>query len=62
MHGFMTHLQIERYDDARATLAGWIEEGHLKVHEHRLYGIESVGQAFCDLFAGANFGETIVEL
>lgn len=62
MHGFMTHLQIERYDDARATLARWIEEGHLVVHEHRLHGIESVGQAFCDLFAGVNFGKTIVEL
>jgi NADPH-dependent curcumin reductase CurA len=62
MHGFMTHLQADRYDDARATLADWIEAGHLVIHEHRLQGIERVGQAFCDLFAGANFGKTVVEL
>ncbi len=62
MHGFMTHLQLDRYDEARATLGDWIDQGHLVVHEHRLHGIENVGQAFCDLFAGANFGKTIVEL
>jgi NADPH-dependent curcumin reductase CurA len=62
MHGFMTHLQLPRYDAARAELGRWIEAGHLKVHEHRLHGIESVGRAFCDLFAGANFGKTLVEL
>lgn len=62
MHGFMTHLNLPRYDDARAQLAEWIAAGKLTVHEHRLHGIDNVGQAFCDLFAGANFGKTIVEL
>lgn len=62
MHGFMTHLQLDRYDSARAQLAQWIADGHLVVHEHRLQGIDKVGQAFCDLFAGTNFGKTIVEL
>ena len=62
MHGFMTHLQLDRYDDARSTLADWIDQGDLVVHEHRLQGIENVGKAFCDLFAGINFGKTIVEL
>ena len=62
MHGFMTHLNLARYDEARATMAGWIRDGHLQVHEHRLQGIENVGRAFCDLFAGVNFGKTIVEL
>ena len=62
MHGFMTHLQLPRYDAARRTLSDWIDAGHLKVFEHRLRGIERVGQAFCELFRGANFGKTIVEL
>jgi NADPH-dependent curcumin reductase CurA len=62
MHGFMTHLQLDRYDEARQTLARWIEEGKLRVPEYRLQGIESVGGAFCDLFRGVNFGKTIVEL
>lgn len=62
MHGFMTHMNLDRYDAARAQLAGWIRDGHLQVHEHRLHGIENVGRAFCDLFAGVNFGKTIVAL
>ena len=62
MHGFMTHLQLDRYDDARRALADMIDKGQLVVHEHRLHGIENVGRAFCDLFAGVNFGKTIVEL
>ena len=62
MHGFMTHMNLDRYDAARAELAGWIKDGRLVVHEHRLQGIENVGRAFCDLFAGANFGKTLVEL
>ncbi len=62
MHGFMTHLNLPRYDEARAELAGWIAAGKLVVHEHRLQGIDSVGKAFCDLFAGVNFGKTIVAL
>lgn len=62
MHGFMTHLQLPRYDEARRTLSQWIDEGRLKVHEHRLHGIENVARAFCELFRGVNFGKTIVEL
>ncbi len=62
MHGFMTHLQLARYDQARKVLAGWIDEGRLKVHEHRLSGIENVGRAFCELFRGANFGKTLVAI
>lgn len=62
MKGFMTHLQLERYPEARAVLADWVAQGHLKVPEHRLEGIDQVGQAFCDLFAGVNFGKTIVAL
>lgn len=62
MHGFMTHLQLPRYDEARRVLTGWIEAGRLIVPEYRLHGIDSVPRAFCDLFRGANFGKTVVEL
>ncbi len=62
MHGFMTHLNLARYEETRATMAAWITEGRLVIHEHRLQGIDNVGQAFCDLFEGVNFGKTIVEL
>jgi NADPH-dependent curcumin reductase CurA len=62
VHGLMTHLQLDRYAAARDTLSGWIDDGHLVVYEQRLSGIEKVGKAFCDLFTGSNFGNTVVEL
>lgn len=62
MHGFMTHLQLARYDQARTVLTGWIREGKIVVPEYRLEGIGSVPKAFCDLFRGANFGKTVVAL
>lgn len=62
MQGFMTHLQEHRYPEARAALTGWLQSGELKNVEYRRHGIEEVGRAFCDLFAGNNFGKTIVQL
>lgn len=62
MHGFMTHVQLARYDEAREDIADWIRQGRIVVPEYRLKGIESVGRAFCDLFRGVNFGKTVVEL
>jgi NADPH-dependent curcumin reductase CurA len=62
MHGFMTHLQLPRYEEARAEITGWIQAGKITVPEYRLDGIESVPRAFCDLFRGANFGKTVVTL
>ena len=62
MQGFFAHTQTDRYPAARAQLAEWLEEGKLKAPEYMLQGIESVGQAFSDLFAGQNFGKTVVKL
>jgi NADPH-dependent curcumin reductase CurA len=62
MEGFMTHLMEERYDEARRQLLDWIDAGKLVNVEHMLEGIENVGVAFCDLFAGRNFGKTVVRL
>lgn len=62
MQGFMTHLQLDRYDAARAELGQWITAGRLVVPEYRLEGIEAVSRAFCDLFRGANFGKSVVAL
>jgi len=62
MQGFFTHTQVERYPEAREALSNWVTDGELVVPEYRLQGIEQVGPAFCDLFAGRNFGKTVVEL
>lgn len=62
IQGFMTHFRHARYPEARQALAELLRSGRLKNPEHRLHGIDAVPQAFCDLFAGRNFGKTIVSL
>jgi NADPH-dependent curcumin reductase CurA len=62
VEGFMTHFRHDRYDEAREQLSQWLREGVIQSPEHRLDGIENVGKAFADLFAGENFGKTIVAL
>lgn len=62
VEGFMTHFRHERYDEARQQLSQWLRNGVIQSPEHRLEGIENVGKAFADLFAGENFGKTIVAL
>jgi hypothetical protein len=62
MEGFMTHLNHDRYPEARRQLLAWISEGKLRNTEYMLHGIENVGIAFCDLFEGRNVGKTVVRL
>jgi NADPH-dependent curcumin reductase CurA len=62
VEGFMTHFRHDRYDEAREQLSKWLRNGVIQSPEHRLEGIENVGKAFADLFAGENFGKTIVAL
>lgn len=62
MEGFMTHFNHDRYPEARRQLLTWIGEGRLHSTEYMLEGIDNVGVAFCDLFAGRNVGKTIVHL
>ena len=62
LEGFMTHTKLDRYDEARDALAGWLASGQLKKFEAKYYGVESCGQAFSDLFAGENYGKTIVQV
>lgn len=60
VQGFMTHFRHDRYEEARDQLSHWLREGIIQSPEHRLDGIETVGRAFAELFAGENFGKTIV--
>lgn len=62
MRGFFAHTQVQRYPQARAVLGGWLDSGELLAPEYLLHGIEQVGPAFCDLFAGRNFGKTVVKV
>jgi NADPH-dependent curcumin reductase CurA len=62
MRGFLTHTQAHRYPEARAERTRWIQAGDIVAPEYLLAGIDQVGQAFSDLFAGRNFGKTVVKL
>jgi len=62
LQGFMTHFRHARYPEAREALATLLRSGKLKNPEHRLQGLDAVPLAFCDLFAGRNFGKTVVSL
>lgn len=62
MEGYMTHLLHDRYPEARRQLLDWVETGQLVNVEYMLEGIENVPIAFCDLFAGRNFGKTLVRV
>ena len=61
IEGFLTHTKVDRYDEARSKLSTWLKEGQLLSFEHTYDGIESCGEAFADMFAGSNYGKTIVK-
>ena len=61
IEGFLTHTKVDRYDEARSMLSKWLSEGRLVSFEHMYEGIECCGQAFADLFAGKNYGKTLVK-
>ena len=62
LEGFMTHLQVERYPEAREQLLSWISQGQLKSVAEEYEGVENCGVAFANLFAGVNFGKSVVRV
>jgi len=62
MQGFMTHTQVDRYPEARRQLSAWLAAGQIRAIEQMYQGVENCGVAFSDLFAGRNFGKTVVRV
>ena len=62
LQGFMTHLQLERYPEARGQLTAWMKKGQIKSITHEYDGVAQCGHAFADLFSGKNFGKTLVRV
>jgi NADPH-dependent curcumin reductase CurA len=62
LQGFLTHTQLDRYPEARAQLSTWLASGEVKNHEYMYQGVEQCGIAFSDMFAGKNFGKTVVKV
>jgi len=62
LQGFLTHTQLDRYPEARAQLSAWLASGELVNHEYLYQGVDQCGVAFSDMFAGKNFGKTVVKV
>mgnify|MGYP001943113260 CR=1 FL=1 len=62
MEGFVVFDYAQRYGEAIAQMAGWIQGGQLKHREHIVEGIENCPEALRMLFAGANQGKLIVQV
>jgi NADPH-dependent curcumin reductase CurA len=62
MQGFLTTDFAARYEEAIASLAGWIREGKLKYREDILQGIEAAPASIAKLYAGENNGKLIIKL
>lgn len=62
IQGFMTHHNVDRYDEARDQLIAWVASGELTCCEQLYEGVSSCGTAFSGLFAGQNFGKSVVKV
>jgi len=60
MEGFVVGDFVDRADEARAALGGWIDSGALKVRVDLRHGFDAIPGAFVDLFSGRNAGTLIV--
>lgn len=62
MEGFLLHDFEERFDEARAALAGWLADGRLTIAHDVLEGLERAPEGLQRLFAGGNLGKQLLHL
>jgi len=62
MEGFLLFDYADRYAEARAGLAGWIQSGQLVPRATEFKGLEQAPTAFIELLAGGTVGTTIVRV
>jgi NADPH-dependent curcumin reductase CurA len=62
MEGFLVFDFEDRYEQARARMSGWIDEGRLRPRVTTYEGLDSAPQAFVDLLAGTTVGTTVVNV
>ena len=62
MEGFLVFNYTDRYEEARARLAGWVKDGAIKYREDMIEGFENAPQAFIGLMHGANFGKLLIKV
>jgi NADPH-dependent curcumin reductase CurA len=62
IQGIFTGDFLERFGEAQAAMAAWLERGLLVVDEHVEEGIENALPAFLRLFSGAHDGKLILKI
>jgi len=62
MEGFVVLDYADRFADAIAEMAGWLDEGRMILDEHVVEGIENFPGALRMLFDGSNTGKLIVKV
>ena len=62
MEGFLVFSYSDRYEEARARLAGWVRDGEIKYREDVIDGFENAPQAFIGMMHGANFGKLLIKV
>jgi len=60
--GFMFSDYVDRYGEAMEQLGAWIKQGKLKSPLNLSQGIETTGNAFCEMLQGGNLGKSLVRL
>lgn len=62
MQGFLVFDYAQRYAEARADLAAWIDSGRLHPRVTEFHGLERAPDAFVELLRGGTVGTTIVRV
>jgi NADPH-dependent curcumin reductase CurA len=62
MEGFLVFNFADRYEEARAAMTGWVQNGDLKPRTTEFEGLDQAPRAFVELLAGTTVGTTIVRV
>ena len=62
LRGFIVSDHADMRDDFVREVGGWLADATIKAEETIMQGIDSAGEAFIGLLAGANTGKMVVEL
>ncbi len=62
MEGFLVFNYTARYEEARARLTQWVQDGRIKYREDVVEGFENAPRAFMGMMHGANFGKLLVKV
>ena len=62
MEGFLVARFYDRATEGIAQLAQWITEGKLDVKETVVEGLDSIPQAFINVFSGTSTGKMVIKV